>query len=60
MLGAFASKEENKVANPKHECVQNIELDKLRPFPDHPFIVRDDEQMQMLTESIRTVGVPYQ
>jgi len=45
------------VANPKHECVQNIELDKLRPFPDHPFIVRDDEQMQMLTESIRTVGV---
>lgn len=57
MLGAFASKEENKVANPKHECVQNIELDKLRPFPDHPFIVRDDEQMQMLTESIRTVGV---
>lgn len=45
------------MANPKHECVQNIELDKLRPFPDHPFIVRDDEQMQMLTESIRTVGV---
>ena len=43
--------------NLKHECVQNIGLDKLRPFPDHPFIVRDDEQMQMLTESIRTVGV---
>lgn len=45
------------MANPTHETVQNIELDKLRPFPDHPFIVRDDEQMQMLTESIRTVGV---
>lgn len=45
------------MANPKHECVLNIELDKLRPFPDHPFIVRDDEQMQMLTESVRTLGV---
>ena len=45
------------MVNQKHECVQNIELDKLRPFPDHPFIVRDDEQMQMLMESIRTVGV---
>lgn len=40
-----------------YEVVQNIEMEKLRPFLNHPFIVRDDEEMQMLEESVRTVGV---
>ena len=41
----------------KTETVTNIALEKLVPFQDHPFQVRDDEQMQMITESIRSVGV---
>ena len=41
----------------KSETISFIELDKLIPFKDHPFLVKDDEQMQMLTESIRCVGV---
>ncbi len=41
----------------KTETVTNIALEKLVPFRDHPFQVRDDEQMKMITESIRSVGV---
>ena len=41
----------------KTETVKNMELEKLVPFRDHPFRVREDVQMQMLTESIRSVGV---
>ena len=41
----------------KTETVANIALEKLVPFRDHPFQVRDDEQMQIITESIRSVGV---
>lgn len=41
----------------KKETVMNIALEKLVPFRDHPFQVRDDEQMPMITENIRSVGV---
>ncbi|MCR4599559.1 MAG: ParB/RepB/Spo0J family partition protein [Acetatifactor sp.] len=41
----------------KTEKITSIELKKLVPFKDHPFQVRDDEQMRMLTESVRSVGV---
>ena len=41
----------------KTERITSIELKKLVPFRDHPFHVRDDEQMRMLTESVRSVGV---
>lgn len=41
----------------KQEKIQNIDLNKLTEFKNHPFIVRDDEQMRMLTESIRMMGV---
>ena len=39
------------------ETITNIELKKLVPFKSHPYLVRDDEQMHSLTESIRSVGV---
>ena len=39
------------------EVVQYIELSKLHPFPDHPFGVRDDDNMQQTVESIREYGV---
>ena len=41
----------------KSEKITLIPIKKLIPFRDHPFQVRDDEQMRMLTESIRAVGV---
>ena len=39
------------------EAVQSIQLEKLKPFQNHPFLIREDDSMRMLTESVRTVGV---
>lgn len=39
------------------EVIQRIPLDKLRPYPDHPFGVRDDDMMQLTVESIKQFGV---
>lgn len=39
------------------ELIHQIELSRLRPFPDHPFIVRDDDAMQQTVESIMDYGV---
>lgn len=39
------------------EVIQRIPLDKLRPYPDHPFGVRDDDMMQQTVESIKQFGV---
>lgn len=41
----------------KTENITDISLEKLLPFQEHPFLVRDDEQMAMIVESIRSVGV---
>ena len=37
--------------------VVNLSISKLHPFPAHPFKVRDDEDMEQLTQSIQTQGV---
>ena len=34
-----------------------LPIDKLKPFAGHPFYVKDDEEMEQLTESIRQQGV---
>ena len=34
-----------------------LPIDKLKPFDGHPFYVKDDEDMDQLTESIRQQGV---
>ena len=39
------------------EYVTNIPVEKLRPFSDHPFQVRDDDSMRETVESIKTYGV---
>ena len=39
------------------ETITFIPIEKLIPFRDHPFQIRDDEQMKMITDSIRSVGV---
>ncbi len=43
--------------NKKIETVTDIRLGKLLPFQENPFLVRDDEQMAIIVESIRSVGV---
>ena len=42
---------------PQVEAVVRIPLDRLRPFLDHPFKVRDDAAMQETIESVKTYGV---
>lgn len=39
------------------ERVQSLPLDRLMPFPNHPFKVLDDEKMQETVESIKERGV---
>ena len=39
------------------EYVTNIPVEKLKPFPNHPFQVRDDDSMREAVESIKTYGV---
>ena len=44
-------------ANDTPEVIESIELSKLRPFPNHPFAVRDDDAMQQTVDSIKQYGV---
>lgn len=39
------------------EQVQEIRIDQLRGFKDHPFRVKDNEELQTLCDSIREYGV---
>ena len=39
------------------ESAMDIEIEKIRPFKDHPFKVLDDDKMQDLIESIRINGI---
>jgi len=42
---------------PKVEGATEIEVDKIRPFKDHPFKVLDDDKMHELVESIMLNGI---
>lgn len=39
------------------EAAMDLEIEKIRPFKNHPFKVVDDERMQDLVESIRINGI---
>lgn len=39
------------------EVVENIILEKLKPFPNHPFKIREDEAMMETVESVKSFGV---
>lgn len=43
--------------NKSHISIQDIPISMIDDFPDHPFKIRDDEDMLQLVESIRTRGV---
>ena len=51
----FSSQQERDEAKLKH--IYEIPIDQIDPFPDHPFKVRDDDDMMNLIESIRAQGV---
>lgn len=51
----FSTQEERDDA--RLEKIKDIPLDLIDDFPDHPFHVRDDEDMVQLVESIKTNGV---
>ena len=39
------------------EVVENIPLEKLKQFPNHPFKIREDEAMMETVESVKSFGV---
>ena len=51
----FSSQQERDEAG--LEKVQMLPIAELHPFPNHPFLVRDDEEMQKLVDSIQEHGV---
>ena len=51
----FMSTEERRDA--KKPKVDELPLDELKPFKEHPFKVMEDEEMERLKESIRESGV---
>lgn len=51
----FSTQQEREDA--RLEKIRNIPLDLIDDFPDHPFHVRDDEDMTQLVESIKANGV---
>ena len=51
----FSTQEERDEAQLKK--IEEIPLELIDPFPDHPYKVRDDEDMANLVESIKEYGV---
>lgn len=51
----FTTEEERLDAN--REKVQEIPLDQIEDFPNHPFKIKEDEAMTEMAESIREYGV---
>ena len=49
--------EELKGNDPKREKVRIIPIELIDDFPDHPFLVKDDESMEQLIKSIEMNGV---
>lgn len=37
------------------EVVENITLEKLKPFPNHPYKIQEDEAMMETVESVKSV-----
>ena len=48
--------EANRQSEEKEERIIEIEIERLRPFKEHPFQVKDDKEMFLLQESIEKYG----
>ena len=51
----FTTQDERDAADGEH--VSDVPVGSIDPFPDHPFQVRDDEEMAAMAESVRRYGV---
>lgn len=51
----FSTQEERD--DTKREKVIDIPLSEIDSFPDHPFLVKMDESMQAMTDSVKTFGI---
>jgi len=51
----FSNQQEREEARLKK--IYEIPIEEIDPFPDHPFKVKDDEDMMNLTESVKANGV---
>ena len=49
--------EANRQSGEKEERIIEIEIERLRPFKEHPFQVKDDKEMFLLQESIEKYGI---
>ncbi len=49
--------EANRQSEEKEERIIEIEIERLRPFKEHPFQVKDDKEMFLLQESIEKYGI---
>ena len=47
----------NEILSPPKKKAANIPIEKLQTFNGHPFKVLDNEEMEILTESIRQQGI---
>ena len=56
IVGRFLCVRKGFYMSEKTEVVQ-VDLENIKEFPNHPFIVRNDELMNQLADSIRQVGV---
>ena len=59
---ASPARERKKTASPaqqppQEEVVVRLPLTNLHPFPDHPFQVRDDEEMRETIQSVKEYEV---
>lgn len=51
--------EEKRLFNPDYERVIQMGIERLKPFKNHPFKVKDDEAMTQLMESIERYGIMH-
>lgn len=49
--------EPNRQSGENEEKIIEIEIERLRPFKEHPFQVKDDKEMFLLQESIEKYGI---
>ena len=49
--------EPNRQSEENEEGIIEIEIERLRPFKEHPFQVKDDKEMFLLQESIEKYGI---
>ena len=47
----------NRQSEENEERIIKIEIERLRPFKEHPFQVKDDKEMFLLQESIEKYGI---